>query len=146
MNADLARARQLLGAEQLTLAVVRGDELWTSTARGLATLLAWQADPDVDLAGASAADLVVGKAAALLYVAAGVETVWAQLMSQTAVDVFTAHGIAFDAEQHTAVIRNRAGDGCCPMELAVQRIDDPVLAPRVLRERIASLKAAPAGA
>ena len=142
MGSDLDDARRLIAAETLTIAVVRDDQRWTSQQRGLAGLLAWQADPAVDLSGASAADLVVGKAAALLYAEAGVKAVWAGLLSETAVPVLVAHGIEFDAAQRTEFIRNRAGDGMCPMEQAAQEIDDPRLAPQLLRQRITQLRAA----
>ena len=66
---DLQRAERALAEGGHTLVLVKGERVITSNQRGVAPLLALI---DTDVTGFSAADKVVGKAAALLYVKLGV--------------------------------------------------------------------------
>lgn len=78
-----------------------------------------------DLHGFSVADLVVGKAAAMLFVRAGIAEVFARVISRSGKDYLERHGIPVAYETLTDSIRNRAGTGICPMEQTVLAIDDP---------------------
>ncbi len=95
-----------------------------------------------DLRGFSAADLVVGRAAAMLFVLAGVRSVYAETMSEGAREYLLAHGIPAEYGELTEGIRNRAGTGSCPMEAAVRGIDAPEEGYRVLAETIRKMKGA----
>ena len=75
--------------------------------------------------GFSAADKIVGKAAAMLYVILGVKAVYSPVMSETAAEVFTNYNIAYEYDELTQNIINRNGDGICPMEETVKNISDP---------------------
>ena len=66
MSADLTRARALLAQGEYTVVLCRDDVTYTDTRRGVAPLLALL-DSGTDVGGFSAADKVVGKAAAFLY-------------------------------------------------------------------------------
>ena len=74
MNIDLKRACQTLAASDCTCVLCAGTRCHTSTQRGVAPLLQWL-DGGTDLKGFSAADKVVGKAAAFLYCLLGVAAV-----------------------------------------------------------------------
>ena len=90
----------------------------------------------------AAADKVVGKAAAFLYVRLGVTHVYAPVMSEPARAVLTAHGIEAAWDTCPPAIRNRAGDGYCPMERAVWDLTDPAEAEKAVRRTLAALTAA----
>ena len=64
-----------------------------------------------DLKGFSAADKVVGKGAAFLYVMAGVKEVYASVMSEKAAALLSEYGIDGFCGQKVDRIRNRQGTG-----------------------------------
>ena len=79
----------------------------------------------IDLSGYSAADIIVGKAAAMLLVKAGIISVYGIVMSKNAMNYLHQHGIPFSYDQLTDCIINRNGTDICPMEKAVREISDP---------------------
>ncbi len=135
---DLERARSLMLEGNYTAALCRGEETLTSSKRGVKPLLDW-IDEGKKLTGWTAADRVVGKAAAFLYVLLGVERVWALVMSTPALAVLRTHGIEALCDSEVAKIENRSRDGFCPMETAVWDIDDPVLARETVIVRLREL-------
>ena len=89
-----------------------------------------------DLKGFSAADKVVGKAAAILYVLLKVEAVYAPVMSEGAISVLAENGISAFYDKKVSRIINRTGDGLCPMEQAVSDVTDPEEGLKKIRERL----------
>ncbi len=130
---DRQRAAARLAQGDVTCVLCRGEDMLTDTRRGVAPLLALL-DSGQDLSGYAAADKVVGKAAAFLYVRLGVSFVYAPVMSQPARAVLQAHGVATEYDQSPPAVKNRAGDGFCPMERAVWDLDDPQVAENVIRQ------------
>lgn len=78
-----------------------------------------------DLKGYSAADMIVGKAAAMLFVKAGICAVHGKVMSEAASEYLEAHHIPHSYDKLTEQIINHTGDNICPMEAAVANISDP---------------------
>lgn len=142
VTADLELARALLVAnKEATCVAVRGDEILTSTEKGIKPLLRWLAEGQ-DLCGFSVADKVVGKAPALLYSLLGPDAVFAPVMSHTARAVLVAAGIAVSYDELTHLISNRAGTGQCPMDASVTNVFDPTEAVGVIRDRLHQLAVA----
>lgn len=139
MTQDLTRAIGLLNAGEHTCVLAKGDTVYTSSERGVKPLMTWL-EEDTSLVGFSAADKVVGKATALLYVLLGVKQVYARVASVPAAEVFRTHGIPFEADTVVPAIRNRKGTGFCPMEQATRDITDPSDAPRAIKDALAKLK------
>lgn len=135
---DLEQAKIRLTQGDVTVAVCGGESLRTDTRRGVAPLLAWL-DQGVPLAGFSAADRVVGKAAAFLYLRLGVTAVYGGVMSRPAYDLLVAHGVDASYSELVPAIRNRAGDGFCPMETVCLPLTDPVRAEQAIRVRLQQL-------
>lgn len=77
------------------------------------------------LDGYSAADMIVGKAAAMLFVKAGICAVHGKVMSEAASEYLDAHHNPHSYDKLTEQIINRTGDNICPMEAAVANISDP---------------------
>ena len=121
---DLEKAKELLEDVKATCAFVKNEESFYSLERGVAPLLKllWEGN---SLAGFSAADKVVGKAAAFLYVLLKVERLYAGVISKYALEVLDKYGVTVEYGQLVEAIRNRRGDGFCPLEMAVLHIDDP---------------------
>ena len=138
MNTDLTQAIVGLTGTDATVVLCRGEVCFTDSRRGVAPLLALL-DSGRDVTGFAAADRVVGKAAAFLYVRLGVAAVYAPVMSRPAYAVLVAHGIEAAYGELVEAIRNRAGDGFCPMETAVWDISQPEEAETTIRRTLKNL-------
>lgn len=137
---DWERAKDLLRSTGCTCVVCKGEQIHTSKKRGVAPLMEW-ISTGVELRDFSAADKVVGKAAALLFALAGVQQVYAPVMSDAALHVFARQGIQAHFEKAVPMVVNRAGDGPCPMERAVCGIDDPQAAFQAIQDKLEQLRA-----
>ncbi len=73
----------------------------------------------------AAADKIVGRAAAFLYVACKTREVYAEVLSAGAAEIFDRFGIVYCYSVLTGNIINRKGDGLCPMEKAVENVSGP---------------------
>ena len=132
---DAERAKELLAKNSFTLVLVKEKNVYTSERRGVAPLLELL-NGGADVRGFSAADRVVGKAAALLYCLLGVKEVYAEVMSELAQKALLSHGIFCESARTVPRIINRTGDGPCPMEAAVEHIDDPAAAKLAIEEKL----------
>ena len=139
MKTDLQTAIELLTKGEYTCVLCKGDSIFTSTERGVKPLLNWL-DNGLAFKDFSAADKVVGKATALLYVLLGVKEVYAPVMSEGAVSVLTENGISVQYDTLAKSIINRAGTGICPMESAVMDISEPQDAVAAIKTRLAALQ------
>ena len=135
---DLEKARSLLEKENYTCVICRGDDVITDRRRGVRPLLELL-ESGKSFADYSAADKVVGKAAAFLYCLLGVKALHAGVLSVPARDVLVSAGISVEWGSLVPAIRNRAGDGFCPIETAVWDLTDPALAPDAIRETLQNL-------
>ena len=131
---DLKRARALLTGGGYTCVLCRGEVFHTATERGVKPLVDWLGS-GLDLRGYSAADKVVGRATAFLYVLLGVKAVHALVMSTPAKEALEANGITALCDREVSGIINRRGDGPCPFEDAVLGITDPGEALTAIRRK-----------
>ena len=141
---DVRRARLLLERDGHTCVLCRGDKVYADDRAGIAPMMGF-IGAGVDLRGFSAADRIVGRAAALLFVLAGVREVYSAVMSKGGAEVLEAHGIAHSCTTLTERIINRTGTGICPMEQAVTGIDDPHAAYEAIAATLERLRAQAAG-
>lgn len=138
MKTDLTKAIKQLNSGAYTCVLCKGDTIYTSTERGVKPLIDWL-DNGIDLKGFSAADKVVGKAAAFLYVLLGVQEVYAPVMSENAIYTLARNGVQPYCDQSVKHIINRTGTGFCPMEEAVVDIEEPNEALENMRSRLLQL-------
>ena len=122
MNCDLKKAKQVLDGSAYTCVLIKESEILTSSKRGVSPLLEWL-DSGKRFEGFSAADKVVGKAAAYLYVLLGIKTLYAKVISRQALAVLSAHAVEVFYGETVDRIRNRNNTGFCPMELCVDDIN-----------------------
>lgn len=135
---DLEQAKARLQEGEYTCVVCNGECFYTSTHRGVRPLMEW-IEQGVDFVGYSAADKVVGKATAFLYVKLGVKEVFARVISKPALEVLCANQIVAEYDSLVDNIINRKGDGFCPFELAVLSTSDPASAYQLIKQKLAQL-------
>ena len=138
MSLTDAQARKLLD-EGFTCVIYNETEAYNSVERGVAPLIQWL-ESGKDFVGFSAADKVVGRAAAFLYVLLGVKKLQAVVLSESAEKVLADFEIAYTYENKVSAIRNRTDTGFCPMEQAVWDITEPTVAHKKIKDTLQKLK------
>lgn len=132
---NLKKAITMLKENDYTCVLQGDNNLYSSHERGIKPLLGWL-DDGISKSGFCAADKVIGKAAAFLYVLLGIKEVYANVISTAAIDVLRQYNVKVYFATETDYIINRAGNGRCPMESAVIDINDPTTALKILREKL----------
>ncbi|MCH5155307.1 MAG: DUF1893 domain-containing protein [Clostridiales bacterium] len=133
---DLQIAKNNLAGH--TICLCKDGECIVSDKRGISPIMGFIAD-GVNLTGYSVADVVVGKAAAMLFVKCAIKSVFAKILSKAAKRVLETHGLYFEYETLAENIINRAGTDICPMEKAVLNTDDIEEAYLLLKKRLAAM-------
>lgn len=139
MKNDMITAHNMLYSGEYTCVLCRDDKIYTSKERGVKPLVEF-IESGIDFKEFSAADKVVGKAAAFLYVILGVDTVYADVMSEAAIHTLARHGIQPICNKSTTFINNRNGIGLCPMEETVLEIENSENAIVAIRNKLKMLQ------
>lgn len=96
--------------------VVWNGNTRTFTRRGVADLYQLLHDEPDSLRGAIVVDKVVGKGAAALAVLGGVAELYADVISEAALELLGAGGVAVSYDRVVTHIVNREKNGLCPVE------------------------------
>lgn len=139
MSSDLSLAKELFASGEYTCVLCKGDQTYTSEKRGILPLVEW-VETGAPSGGFSAADKIVGRAAAFLYILLGVKEVHASVMSEEAMRLLSQNGIIASCDVKATCIINRAGTGICPMEQAVLGIRKPEEALVAIRRTLGRLQ------
>lgn len=117
----------MLVEEAGTRGVARSSDgaLRRFTRRGVADLFGLVTAEPGFLRGASVADRVIGRGAALLLVKGGVSEVYASVISDGALALLLRAGIKVEYGTHVPNIINRAGTGICPVEQLTAGTESP---------------------
>lgn len=134
----ISKAKEVLVENGCTCVVIKGEFCFESKQRGVKPLLAL-IDGENDVCGGVAADKVIGKAAAFLYILLGVKEIYADVISEPAIEILRKDGISVEYRERVPMIRNRDGSGFCPMEQATLKVEDEKIALEVIRETLRSL-------
>ena len=119
------------------------DNILVFDGRGISDLMRLlNTSPDI-LEGAMLADKVVGKAAAALMILGGIKAVYADTISEPALQLFAsvAPGIEVTYENKVEYIINRTKTGWCPMELACKEAQTSEECLEKIKAKLAELKA-----
>lgn len=135
---NLSKAKNLLECCNNNCVVYKDGAVYTSKETGIKPLLGFISS-GFNLADFSAADKIVGRAAALIFVYLKIKEVYGEVMSLGAIEVFEMHKINYSYGIKVDVIINRAGTGVCPMEEAVRGINDPYDAFCAVSKKLACL-------
>jgi hypothetical protein len=139
-SVDCKKAKAILG-DKLSCVIVRDDEVYFSEKSGIAPLMDFIKD-GMNFCGFSAADKIVGKAAAMLFCKLGVNEVYAKVISKPGYEYLQAHGKVVHYTTMTEKIINRKGDGICPMESTVLEIDEVEAGYNALAQKLLELRGA----
>ncbi len=106
-----------------SICLCKKGEYFTDDGRGISPMMRFIAEGK-ELTGFCVADQIVGKAAAMLFVKAGVRGVYGKTMSHSGKAFLEANNIPHSYDILTDRIINRQGTDICPMEKAVADIND----------------------
>lgn len=134
---NLEKAKNNLGEHKIS--IVSSTLSLTSDLRGVMPIIDF-INKGYDLSGASVADLLVGKAAAMLFIKAGIKDVDTIIISKPALKVLEEHHITVKYEKLVDNIINRDKTGLCPFESLVLDVDDVSIAYKLIVEKIESFK------
>ena len=134
---DIELAKAHLDGHSICLC--RDGEYFTDDGRGISPMIRL-IEEGRDLHGYAAADIIVGKAAAMLFIKAGIREVYGEVMSRAGYDCLQQHDIPCAYGKLTEKIINRKGDGICPMEQTVALINDPEEGTIALQQRMMELR------
>lgn len=118
--------KEILLNDNHTIVIYKNDaSVFVSDDRGVVPLMKLLQEDKSQLIDSIVVDKVIGKAAALLMVFAGVKEVFTPTISSPAVEVFKNHDIKITFDSEVDRIINRKGDDLCPMETLCLDIDNP---------------------
>lgn len=113
-----------LHAEGCSCVIYNNDHTHLFHKRGVQDLhQLLRTSPDT-LRGAMIADKVVGKGVAVLMTAGGVRWVYAEVISQSALEFLLTHSIEAEYGRVVPNIINRAGTDICPVEKLCMQCED----------------------
>ncbi len=125
---DIILAKELLEKEDYALVLVKeGKVLFTSRERGIKPMYILVKEMKEISEGASIADRVIGRGAALLSSYLKISEVYGQVMSQEAIKVFEDANIDYGFEEVCKRIKNRDKTDLCPIEKLSLGIKDPII-------------------
>lgn len=137
-SSDIERAKLIL-SKGYTCVLVKDETEYMSTKTGIAPMLEF-IESGVDLTGFSVADKIVGKAVALLFAKTKINEVYAEIISESAIEVLNNFKIKFSFKSKTEKIINKSNTGICPMEETVLKINDPNTAYDALKNKLLKIK------
>lgn len=122
---DIEIAKKYLYEENLTIAVVKDEELlFKSTDKGIKPIYTIVTTAKEKAEGASIADRVIGKGAALLCKHIGIKEVYGELLSNSAMKVLDKANILYSCKKACPYIKNRDKTDYCPIEKIATGIED----------------------
>lgn len=136
---NIEKAREILSEGGYTCVICSDKDTQTSEQRGVAPLLKWL-DEGKNLSEYSAADKVVGKGAAYLYILLEIKEIYADIVSRPAFDTLKKYGIPVTYKTMAEAIRNRDNTGFCPIETAVMDVNEPFAALTAIKKKLEEIK------
>lgn len=136
---DSENAKDIFSSGKYTCVLCKGDIIHTSNKNGISPMIEFIED-NLDINGFSAADKIVGKAAAMLFIASGIKYVYADVMSRQAAEILDRFNVKFEYGIIAESIINRAGNDICPMEKAVENINIPDKAYLAVKSKLRELQ------
>lgn len=123
---NINNLKDILFKENHTLVIYKNNaSVITSDDRGVNSLIKLIEEDKSQLSGSLIADKVIGKAAALLMIYAGVKEIYAPIISKPALQTLLRHNVKVYYDKEVERIINRKGDGLCPMETLCLDIEKP---------------------
>lgn len=130
---SLEKAIDFLKKENATLVAINKDEIYISYARGVAPIIEKIDENPSFFCGASVADKVIGKAAAMLLSKYKIKELHTSLISEIALEYFEKTPISVTYDNLVPNIINRDKTDICPMEKCVLSTNDENEAEKLIR-------------
>jgi hypothetical protein len=123
---DIELARSLLEEKKLNLVVVKGRQvLFSSKESGVAPFFRAVQNMENTLHNAALADRIVGLAVAMLCLHARIASVYADIVSQGALDMLKNRGVTISSKSVVPHIFDYDGTDLCPFEKLAQSCQEP---------------------
>lgn len=135
---NLEKAKQILSDGEYTCVLANEKITLSTKERGVKPLVKWL-ESNLDFHDFSAADKVIGKGAAFLYLLLGIKSIYAFVISTPALELLRERNVYVEYSQEVDNIINRQGTGICPFEEAVLPITDEKIAYQLIKEKMQSL-------
>jgi len=138
---DLEKAKRILKEKNQSLVIVKnGRTIFSSDSSGIYSLLQAIEKLGEQLSEASAADKVVGKAAALLLAYSRVVGVYAATLSRKGLKTLSRHGIPVEYDLLVPEILDKEGKDRCPFEKLTSGIESPDHAYEAIKAHMETVK------
>lgn len=144
MLKDIEMAKKLMLEEGLKICVVKNQKVvYKSMKRGILPMYELATNHLHELQGASLADRVVGRAAALLNGYIKVAAVYTEVISENALEILKRHKIECSYESLVSGIQNREKNDACPIEKISSKVNDHEVEDLILKIKdfLSSIKA-----
>jgi iron complex outermembrane receptor protein/vitamin B12 transporter len=136
MESYLSLIINRLHEENYSCIVGNGNEIRTFKGQSVNDLFdLYRYEPSF-LNGATVADKIVGKAAAALMLLGKIRSVYAEVISESALDLFSNSDVEVEYDNIVPFIENRDKTGWCPLEEACYGLKTPEEIYPVIRNRI----------
>ncbi len=139
MEKDFQKAKEEFNTGKYTLIICKDKDIIKSDITGIRPLMNL-IDTKKDYKDYSAADKIVGRAAAFLYSLLHIKNLYGEVMSKGAIEILKNAGIYYEYKTLTDFIENRTKTGICPMDEAVKNIDNPIDACEAIRNKMKFLQ------
>lgn len=114
---DVDIAKEYLLKNHLNFVIVKdGQVIEESSARGIKPIYETYKNNVNYFEGASVADRVIGKAAAMFLVSGGIKELYTDLISELAIEILESRNIEVHYLKKVSMILNRTQDDMCPIE------------------------------
>ncbi|WFA09371.1 DUF1893 domain-containing protein [Tissierella sp. Yu-01] len=122
-NLDIAK--EYLLKNDLNFVIVKdGQVIEESSSRGIKPIYETYKNNVKYFEGASVADRVIGKAAAMFLVSGGIKELYTDLISELAIEILENDDIVVNYSKKVPMILNRAQDDMCPIEKLSSQTND----------------------
>lgn len=135
----LKKAKEALSVNNYTCVIMKDEVVFITFDRGVKPLVKLIRDGK-SFKDFYAADKVVGKATAFLYLLLQVKGVYARVISKSALSLLQKHGVTVEYDELTENIVNRKGNGICPFEASVLDVTEPSLAYLAILRKMEEMK------
>ena len=138
---DIEIAKKLLIEENQALVVVKnGEVIFKSVEKGIKPMYILATEMKSEAKGASLADKVIGRGAALLCGYAEIKELYTELISEGGIAALGEYNIPYEKEKSCPYIMNRDKTSYCPVEKLSLDTDDPAVLLQSIKEFFASIK------
>ena len=138
---DIELAKAQLYSDQLTLVIVKDRQvLFRTDAHRISGLIHAIDALGITLKGSSLADRVAGKALALLCVYAGIQRVYAEVLSKKAQALFKENNVDCDWKLLVENVLDPSKTEVCPFERAAEGLSDPKTSYAVFKSLLQKMK------